>query len=110
MADIRRYSVVESNNIQLGQVGSAFVDTTGQYTAPGSMKIVMITMHTDVEIGELTPTSTDDNFGTTAASPGTGGDTLTSSDTFPSGITIFGRWNSCELQTAGDKIIIYYGP
>ena len=110
MADIRRYSVVESNNIQLGQVGSAFVDTTGQYTAPGSMKIVMITMLTDVEFVELTPTSTDDNFGTTAASPGTGGDTLTSSDTFPSGITIFGRWNSCELQTAGDKIIIYYGP
>ena len=110
MADIRRYSVVESNNIQLGQVGSAFVDTTGQYTAPGSMKIVMITMLTDVEFGELTQTSTDDNFGTTPASPGTGGDTLTSSDTFPSGITIFGRWNSCELQTAGDKIIIYYGP
>ena len=110
MADIRRYSVVESNNIQIGQVGSAFVDTTEKYTAPGSMKIVMITMLTDVEFGELTPTSTDDNFGTTAASPGTGGDTLTSSDTFPSGITIFGRWNSCELQTAGDKIIIYYGP
>ena len=110
MADIRRYSVVESNNIQLGQVGSAFVDTTGQYTAPGSMKIVMITMLTDVEFGELTPTSTDDNFGTTAASPGSGGDTLVDTDTFPTGITIFGRWNSCELQTAGDKILIYYGP
>jgi hypothetical protein len=110
MADIRRYSVIESNNIQLGQVGSAFVDTTGQYTAPGSMKIVMITMLTDVEFGELTPASTSDNFGTTASSPGSGGDTLTSGDTFPSGITIFGRWNSCELATSGDKIIIYYGP
>jgi len=107
---INTYSVVESSNIQLGQVGSAFVDTTGQFTPPTGLKIIMITMLTDVEFGELTPTSTDDNFGTTAASPGTGGDTLTSSDTFPSGITIFGRWNSCELQTAGDKILIYYGP
>ena len=110
MADIRRYSVIESNNIQLGQVGSAFVDTTGQYTAPGSMKIVMITMLTDVEFNELTPASTADNFGTTAASPGTGGDTLANSDTFPSGVTIFGRWDTCELATTGDKILIYYGP
>lgn len=103
------YTVAESQRISLGQYGSAFVDTTGQYTPPSGLKIAMITMLTDVEFSELTPSDTDVGFGTTASSPGTGGDTLSSSDTFPSGITIYGKWDSCTLQTAGDKIIIYFG-
>ena len=106
---MRKYSVIESQNIQLGQVGSAFVDTTGAYTPPEGLKIIMITMLTDTEFSELTPDDSEKSFGTTAASPGTGGDTLTSSDTFPAGITIFGRWNSCTLNTDGDKILIYFG-
>tara|TARA_R100000234_G_C4849250_1_gene114422 strand:- start:116 stop:445 length:330 start_codon:yes stop_codon:yes gene_type:complete len=106
---INKYSVIESQNIQLGQVGSAFVDTTGQYTPPSGLKIIMITMLTDVEFSELTPTDVNVNFGTTAASPGTGGDQLASADTFPQGVTIFGRWNSCTLATGGDKILIYFG-
>ena len=106
---INKYSVVESQNIQLGQVGSAFVDTTGQYTPPTGLKIIMITMLTDTEFSELTASDVAKNFGTTAASPGTGGDTLTSSDTFPAGVTIFGRWDTCTLQTGGDKVLIYFG-
>ena len=104
---INKYSVVESQNIQLGQVGSAFVDTTGQYTPPTGLKIIMITMLTDTEFSELTASDVANNFGTTAASPGTGGDTLTSSDTFPAGITIFGRWDSFIL--ASGKVIAYVG-
>tara|TARA_R100001594_G_scaffold147787_1_gene201476 strand:- start:623 stop:961 length:339 start_codon:yes stop_codon:yes gene_type:complete len=106
------YSVVEAANIQLGQAGSAFVDTTGKFTPPSGQKIIMITMLTDVEFSELTPSNINENFGTTVADalqPGTGSDQLTSSDTFPSGVTIFGRWDSCTLQSNGDKIIIYFG-
>jgi|TARA_Y100000310_G_scaffold192976_1_gene192950 hypothetical protein len=106
------YSVVEAANIQLGQAGSAFVDTEGQFTPPSGQKIIMITMLTDVEFSELTPSNINENFGTTVADglqPGTGSDQLTSSDTFPSGVTIFGRWDSCTLNSAGDKIIIYFG-
>jgi len=102
------YSVVEAQNVAMGQAGNAFVDTTGQYTPPHG-KIVAITMLTDVEFAELTPESTSFWCGTTAASPGTGGDTVTSSDTFPTGITIYGRWETCTLQTGGDKILIYFG-
>ena len=102
-----KYTVVESGNIGLGQSGNAFVDTTGQYTPPFG-KIVAITMLTDVEFSELTPESTDSWMGTTAASPGTGGDTLTSSDLFPAGVTIYGRWDSCTLQAGGDRILIYF--
>jgi len=106
---IHKYSVVEASNIQLGQAGSAFLKTDGQYTPPSGLKIIMITMLTDVEFSELTASDTTQNFGTTAASPGSGGDTLTSSDTFPAGITIFGRWDTCTLQTGGDKVILYFG-
>jgi hypothetical protein len=103
------YTVAESQRISLGQFGSAFVDTVGQYTPPSGLKIAMITMLTDVEFAELTPTDANVCFGTTAASPGSGGDTVTSSDTFPAGVTIYGRWNSCTLQTGGDKILMYFG-
>ena len=106
---INKYTVVDAQNIQLGQIGSAFLDTTGQYTPPTGLKIIVITMLTDTEFSELTASDVAKNFGTTAASPGTGGDTLTSSDTFPAGITIFGRWDSCTLQTGGDKVLIYFG-
>jgi|TARA_R100000501_G_scaffold4341_1_gene9071 hypothetical protein len=107
---INTYSVVESSNIQLGQVGSAFVDTTGQFTPPTGLKIIMITMLTDVEFGELTPTDVTVNFGTSSATqPGSGSDQLVSGDTFPAGVTIFGRWDSFELATGGDKLIAYFG-
>ena len=106
---IHKYSVVEASNIQLGQAGSAFHTTTNQYTPPSGLKIIMITMLTDTEFSELTASDTEQNFGTSAASPGTNGQTLTSSHTFPAGITIFGRWDSCTLNASGDKILIYFG-
>ena len=107
---INKYSVVESQNIQLGQVGSAFVDTTGQYTPPTGLKIIMITMLTDTEFSELTPTNTTVNFGTSSTTqPGTNGSQLAAGDTFPAGITIFGRWDTCTLNSAGDKVLIYFG-
>ena len=105
---MHRYSVVESQNIQLGQAGSAFHTTTNQYTPPSGLKIIMITMLTDTEFSELTASDTTQNFGTTAASPGTNGQTL-GTETFPAGITIFGRWDSCTLNATADKIVIYFG-
>ena len=109
---INKYSVIEAQNIQLGQGGSAFVDTDDKFTPPTGLKIIMITMLTDVEFSELTPTDSDVNFGTTetdANQPGTGSKQLTNSDTFPGGVTIFGRWDSLTLQTAGDKALVYFG-
>ena len=106
---INKYTVVEAQNIQLGQIGSAFHTTTAQYIPPSGLKIIMITMLTDTEFSGLIASDTDQNFGTSAASPGTGGQTLTSSHTFPAGITIFGRWDSCTLNAAGDKVLIYFG-
>ena len=103
------FTVVEAQNVAMGQSGNAYVDTLGKYTPPSGTKIVAITTLTDVEFAELTPESTDSWFGTTSASPGTGGDTVTSSDAFIAGITIYGRWDSFELNSAGDKVIVYFG-
>ena len=109
MADTHKYTVVEAQNIALGQAGAAFMDTDDQYTPPYG-KIVGITMLTDVEFSELTPESTVSHFGTSAASPGTNGSTVAAGDTFPKGVTIYGRWSTCTLATAGDKVIIYFAP
>lgn len=107
---INKYSVIEAQNIQLGQGGSAFVDTLGQLTPPTGLKIIMITMLTDVEFAELTPTDAAINFGTTSANTAaSGSDALANTDTFPGGVTIFGRWDSLTLQTAGDKVLVYFG-
>ena len=84
---LHKYSVVEAQNIVLGQVGTAYTDTDDQYTPPGTFKIIGITMLTDVEFSELTPTSTDNHYGTTAAAPGTNGATIASGETFPKGVT-----------------------
>ena len=107
---LHKYSVVEAQNIVLGQVGTAYTDRDDQYTPPGNAKIIGVTMLTDVEFSELTPTSTSNHFGTTAAAPGTNGATLAAADTFPKGVTIYGRWNTLTLATAGDKVVIYYAP
>ena len=37
-------STMTQINIQLGQGGSAFLDTTDAYTPPSGMKIIMITI------------------------------------------------------------------
>tara|TARA_R100000900_G_scaffold76895_2_gene60927 strand:- start:292 stop:636 length:345 start_codon:yes stop_codon:yes gene_type:complete len=106
----QNYTVVEAQNVALGQTGAAFTDTTDLYTPPSGSVIVAITMLTDVEFAALTPESTSFHYGTTAAAPGTNGATVANSDTFPKGVTIYGRWLSLDLQTAGDKVVIYFGP
>ena len=107
---IHGYSVVEAGNIGLGQTGNAFIDTTNKYTPPSGTVIVAITMATSVSFSELTPENTNSWAGTTAASPGTNGSTMDGSDTFPAGVTIYGRWLSCTLQSTSHAILIYFAP
>ena len=104
----QNYTVVEAQNIALGQTGAAYTDTTSAYTPPTGSVIVAITMLTDVEFGTLTPESTSFHYGTTAAAPGTNGATVANSDTFPKGVTIYGRWSQIKMTT-GDVAIAYLG-
>jgi len=99
MADDRKYSSQQVDNMGLGQVGAIFEDGT---TAVSSKKIVAIQFVDDSAFTTLTP-STSDFIGTA----GGNGDAIDSSNSFPAGITIYGQWTAFTL--ASGTIIAYQG-
>ncbi len=40
---------------------------------------------------------------------GTGGKTITSSITFPAGVTIYGRWTEIDVSSGSEGVIAYIG-
>ena len=91
----QKYSVVEANNVGLGQVGSAVLDDGESVASMGTNKVVAITMLEDCTFTTMTQSS--------AAITGTGtsthGNSVTNSDTFPQGVTVFGNWSAVTLAT-----------
>jgi len=99
MGSIHKYQVNEANNVALGQVGCLFEDGTDAITGK---KIVAITFLEDVTFTTLTPESSD-YIGTASGN----GDAIDNSNTFPQGVTIFGRWTAFTL--ASGSVIAYLG-
>jgi len=118
-----------NNDIPLGQLGSAFTDSTGAINPPSDKVIVAITFMSDLRVGTLQGESATRStnkypktsagvaevasFGhqTQTAGNGTGSDVTDSSQVFPKGLTIYGRWEEFALA-AGDSTggaIVYYG-
>ena len=95
---INKYSVVESGNVALGQVGSVL--EVGTSSVSGSF--VAFTTLSDTKFTSLTPASSS-YIGTSGGS----GDALLNTQVLPSGITIFGRWT--EFTLAEGQIIAYTG-
>lgn len=99
----QKFSVVQASNVGLGQVGSAVLDDGESVSSMGSSKVVAITMLEDCTFSTMTQSS--------AAIAGTGssthGNSVTSSDTFPQGVTIFGSWSAVTLS--GGLCICYLG-
>ena len=102
-----------ASQASFGQLGSAFVDgLAGAYTPPAGSTVVAITCLADTTFSVLTPEATGTCFGALAASgAGTNFDLVTSSNVFPQGITIYGRWTAvtATADTVGG-IICYLGP
>ena len=86
------YTVVEAQNVALGQAGCEYLDTD---TAATSSRIVAITFLEDSTFDTLTPEDASIYMGTTSGL----GNAIVSGDTFPKGITIYGRWTAVELET-----------
>ncbi len=107
-AGLHKFTVQESQNLGLGQAGSAFLDTDGTSFTPSSGVVVAITMITDCGFDTLTAEGGTGTFINTAGA-GAGGDTLAAADTFPAGVTIFGRWTTVSIQTSGQQCICYLG-
>jgi len=102
----------EANQAAFGQHGSCFCNTTTaqDLTCPDGYAFVAITCLEDTTFSQLEAVDNTKIFG----SDGTDndfdatGDRVTSSDTFPKGITIYGKWDTVDI--ASGSIIAYYGP
>ena len=99
MASISKYTVSESNNVALGQAGCLFEDGTDAITGK---KIIGIQFLEATTFTTLTPDSSS-YIGTS----GGNGDAIDSSNTFPQGITVFGRWTGFTL--ASGSVVAYLG-
>ena len=105
---IRTYEGSTADNIALGQGGSAYLDTDSTTFTPSNGVVVAITALTDCSFDTLTAEGGTGRYINTAGA-GAGGDTFSSSEVIPKGVTIFGRWTSVSVNTNGEKCICYIG-
>lgn len=113
-----------------GQMGSIFVNTANTPIKPPTKKVfVAITFLADTQLellatnaGGLTADTADPNVeyigtdvaahnaGSADATSGSGGLIISNTDTFPKGITIYGRWTSIEIGNGkAGSLIAYIG-
>ena len=107
---------------QFGQQGSIFTDVDGAIKPPSNKVFIAIQMVADSTFdtsGGLVSDTSNDAFGclgtntsihdasTQSVAKGTGGDAVDASNTFPAGLTIFGRWTEIDLDAGA--IIAYIG-
>ena len=89
-----------------GQLGSVYTTASSDAITPPTNKVfVAITMLADTTFTLLTPENAD-----YLTVPGKGyeslGDTTATSETFPKGITIYGRWTTVDVNSG--NIIAYF--
>tara|TARA_Y100000310_G_C20457904_1_gene703933 strand:+ start:310 stop:642 length:333 start_codon:yes stop_codon:yes gene_type:complete len=110
MGNNTQFSVQGASNLGLGQAGSAFSDTQDNLT-PTSGVFVAITMIEDTTFTVLQSAEGAGVLfiGNTAsnAGAGSGNEAIDTSNTFPAGVTIYGRWDSITLN--GGSIVAYIG-
>ena len=96
-----RYSVVESSNLGLGQLGVAFYKGAGgssTYTPPTGQVVVAIQFVEDALFDSSDATTADSDWPTDAqGGPGTNSVAINQT-VMPQGTTIFGRWKTVALD------------
>tara|TARA_R110000822_G_scaffold105292_1_gene232820 strand:+ start:387 stop:752 length:366 start_codon:yes stop_codon:yes gene_type:complete len=113
----------EGNSASLGKYGVAFTDTADVFTPPSGMVIIALQF---LDAGLIhTLTSVDTDAGTrkymnTANAAhasadnleGTNGQQVANNNSFPAGMTIYGRWSSFRRNAAAAAggTVIYLGP
>lgn len=95
----RYFDEQEAGNVGLGQGGCIFEDGTD---AVSGEQITAIQFVTDSTFTTLTPE--DSSF---IGTSGGNGDAIDSSNTFPTGMVIFGRWTGFTL--AEGSVVAYLG-
>ena len=105
-----KYTSNEADNIGMGQGGSVFLK--GASFTPTNGVVVAITMLEETTFATLTPEFEDRYIKAGGTGYEGGGDTLATdqTDTFPQGMTIFGRWTTVDVDsTDSSKVICYIG-
>ena len=104
---LRKYSVLESGNINLGQAGVAFLTGTSTYTPPSGMTVVAIQFVEDSLFDSSDATTADSDWPTDAqGGPGTNSSPINQT-TMPQGLTLFGRWKTIALDSG--SAFLYLG-
>lgn len=104
---INKYTVVESNNIAMGQGGVDYLNGTDTYVPPTGLVVIAITFTEDTIFSSGT-TVESTNF-TSQSTEGAGAEAdAFGSDTFPAGLTIYGRFTAVDLSSG--KALLYLGP
>jgi hypothetical protein len=106
-------SIYQASAYSFGQMGSAYLDTANIFEPPAGKVIVSILSLADtVAFTKLESADADNSkyFSTTGANTNaTNAAVLSTSETFPAGIAIFGRWNKVQLNGTGAAVILYFG-
>jgi hypothetical protein len=104
---ISNYSVAEAQNVSLGQAGVAFLSGTGTYTPPTGQVVVAIQAVDDITFDSADATTAESLWPTDAqGGPGTGSVAINQT-TIPSGMTIYGRWDTVAFDSG--KAFLYLG-
>jgi len=104
-AGIHKFTVQESQNLGLGQGGVAYLSDTDTYTPPSNLVVVAMTFIEDTVFTTNT-TVESTNFTTRGtAGPGTGADDF-GTDTFPAGVTIYGRFTAVDFTSGAAMLYL----
>ena len=102
-----------ASQASFGQLGSGFLDSTDTFVPVEGSVVVAITCLADTAFDVLTSEDPTKYFNLSAASTGAGAgaDQIDTSNIFPAGITIYGRWTSVGItDDSAGGVICYLGP
>ena len=106
MATLQKFSVVESGNLSLGQGGSAYLNDGDAYSPQSGRVVIAIQVIDDCVFASGMAAESTNFTDHTNTEGGTAAEEF-GTDTFPAGITIYGRWTAVEL--ASGAVMLYMG-
>lgn len=101
---------IKKADTALGQLGNTFVDSTSAVTPPAGKVFVALSFLADTSFSALVSESAV-FCSTSAGGSGSGGDAIDSSQIFPKGLTLYGRFTSFTLNAADADggVVAYVG-
>ena len=95
---IHNLTVQESQNIQLGQCKSAWIDDTDIYNCNSGEVVIAIQVIQDAKFAALTEEVPQSCIGSTESdNSGNSGDAVSNATLVPAGIALYGRWTNVDL-------------